>query len=115
MELTREVLEFCAIIGCEQRDGCEGCVCEEKDGEGFSKCAAPECEDLAALALSLMDERDRLLMQVKAAEEVIAKAAAAITVETDEGLAALCAIQAWQITPMEMYYRNDAEMEAAKR
>jgi len=106
MELTREVLE--ASAACD-RLAAHGhcCVC----------IARHDCEAsqrYAALALSLMDERDRLLMQVKAAEEVIAKAAAAITVETDEGLAALCAIQAWQITPTEMYYRNEAEMEAAR-
>lgn len=49
----------------------------------------------------------------KAAEDVMDKAAAIITADTDAGLDALCAMQAWQITPTEMYYRNAAEMEAA--
>jgi len=76
-------------------------------------CKLPTVQEVSAYALSLMDERDRLRMQVRAAEEVLEKAATVITVETAEGLAALCAIQAWQITPTEMYYRNEAEMEAA--
>lgn len=59
-------------------------------------------------------ERDRLRMQVKAAEDVIGKAASVITADTDAGLDALCAIQSWQITPTEMYYRNEAEARAAK-
>jgi hypothetical protein len=110
MELTREVLEFCtASDGCEIRPTCEGCVCFSPDGD----CDAPECEGLATLALSLMDERDRLRMQVKEAERVIDKAASILTAETDEGLAALCALQAWTITPTEMYHRNEVEMEAA--
>ena len=99
MESTRKALE--ALRSCSD---CEACLADDL------------CDDapvVAEIALSLMDERDRLRMQVRAAEEVLEKAATVITVETAEGLAALCAIQAWQITPTEMYYRNEAEMEAA--
>lgn len=64
---------------------------------------------------ALEAERDRLRMQVKAAEDVIGKAASVITADTDAGLDALCAIQSWQITPTEMYYRNEAEAESARK
>lgn len=92
MELTREVLEGLRI----NRDEWQTRACQE---------------EFRADALEI--ERDQLRMQVKAAEEVIAEATAVISADTDAGLAALCAMQAWQITPTEMYYRNEAEMEAA--
>ena len=129
MELTRKEIAWLAAVcprSLEVWAGKNGIACvgicpipfatvttinPDKDVD-FAKLFAT-APALAALALALMDERDRLRMQVRAAEEVIEKADTVITVETAEGLAALCAIQAWQITPTEMYYRNEAEMEAA--
>ena len=59
MELTRDVLEFVAASGCVTRNGCTGCMCVVwKDDD--NECDSPESDQIAALALSLMDERDRL-------------------------------------------------------
>lgn len=93
MELTREEIEALRI----SRDEWQRMACQE---------------ELRADALEI--ERDQLRMQVKAAEVIMDKVATALTADTDAGLDALCAIQSWQITPTKMYYRNEAEMQAAR-
>lgn len=111
MELSRKALEI--LRDCDQNKmACADCP-PHKPPEQICYRFLWTRGEIAALALALMDERDRLRMQVRAAEDVIEKASAVISAETDEGLAALCALQAWAITPTEMYYRNEAEMEAA--
>ena len=113
MELTREVLEVSAACDrLAEHDAC--CVC-------IARHACEDSQEYAVFALSLMDERDRLRMQVKAAEDMCAKLldiheymADYMEKARDERLAMLTAIGAWQITPTEMYYRNEAEMKAAK-
>jgi hypothetical protein len=121
MELTREVLEAVRNDRCDM-PLCSDCIFSMPKGHPDARlvskledvwCSHPGLITVATFALALMDERDRLRMQVRAAEDVIAKASAAISGETDEGLYALTSIQAWQITPTDMYYRDEAEMEAA--